>query len=235
MVESSCPVFEETPSNDGEKPSTTGALVALLFCAALVIIVPLETLGAAGPEAQIEAINLQLQTAVSPKDQAKLYCYRARNHEIAGNIAQAKEDYFKALNTSYEGWILNELGYFMHRHGEYEKAYNISLKVLEDFPYLKKEAESLNIESRKMWDEALTKANPPTIIMDAEPDPHRVTRHDLIRQSKQTGAAASSATAPAPRGTQSTRSSSGGSHISGFGTGSALRRNYIESRKNNGK
>lgn len=206
------------------------------MCFALSAITPLKTSAATNQDKKIDALNLQLDATTNPKEKAKLYCYRARNYEKSGNTEEAKKDYFRALNTSYDGWILNELGYFMYKHGEYEKAYNISLKVIDDFPHLKKEAEPLKIKAKKMWDDVYSKENPPTIIMDSEPDSHRVTRHDLIRQSEQnyrTAVPAGSTQTAKPN--RSTGTSSGGSHISGFGANSAFRKNYIESRKKKGQ
>lgn len=201
---------------------------------ALSVLIPANALPSPTLEEQITTINSQLETAANPKDTAKLYCYRARNYAKSGKIKEAKSDYFKALNTSYDGWILNELGYFMYKNGDYEKAYNISLKVLGDFPHLEKEAEYLKNQAKKMWDEEYKKKNPPTIIMDSEPDPSRVTRHDLIQQSPQKSG--SNTYAPPTAKTKKTKSSSsGGSHIGGYGTNSAFRKNYIESRKNKGQ
>lgn len=200
------------------------------ICIALSLTTPLLSGASTDIENKREAINTQLQNTANPKEKAKLYCYLARNYEKTQDIEEAKKNYFKALNTSYDGWILNELGYFMYKHGEYDKAYNISLKVLADFPHLKKDADNLRVKAEKMRNEEYAKLNPPTIIMDSQPDPNRVTRHDLIRKSNQSYSSA------APKSSVKTKKSSnsggGGSHISGYGTNSAFRRNYIESRKN---
>ena len=179
----------------------------------------------------IKAITDQLTTVDNPKEKAKLYCYRARNYAIAGDQAKAKNDYFKALNTSYEGWILNELGYFMYKGGEYEKAYNVADKVLTDFPQFKKEATKLKNQAKVKWDEEYLKNNPPTITIDTAPDPNRVTRHDLNRQSKARQSTSTSIQTNKGSSTNSKSSSSGGSHIRGFGVGSDFRQNYKKSRQ----
>ena len=132
----------------------------------------------------IKAITDQLTTVHDPKEKAKLYCYRARNYAKAGEQAKAIEDYFKAINASYDGWILNELGYFMYNSGEYEKAYNVANKVMTDFPQFKKEAAKLKTQAKTKWDEEYLKNNPPTITIDTAPDPDRVTRQDLINKTK---------------------------------------------------
>lgn len=132
----------------------------------------------------IKTINHQLQAADNKKERARLYCYRARNYAESGDNEQAKNDYLAALNSSYEGWILNELGYFMYKTGQYEKAYNVAVRVLKDFPYLQKEAGRLKTQAKQKWEEEYLKNNPPTISIDSRPDPNRVSRHDLIRQGE---------------------------------------------------
>lgn len=133
---------------------------------------------------KIKTLNTQLEATDNEKEKAKLYCYRARNYAESGNNEQAKNDYLAALNHSYEGWILNELGYFMYNTGQYEKAYNVALRVLEDFPYLKKEAARLKTQAKQKWQEEYLKNNPPIITIDTPPDANRVSRHDLIRQGE---------------------------------------------------
>lgn len=187
----------------------------------------------------IDSINEQLTTANNPREQAKLYCYRARNYAKAGEQGKAKDDYLRAINISYEGWILNELGHFMYKNGEYEKAYNVANKVLADFPQYQKEAVKLRDQAKSKWEEDYLKNNPPTITIDTAPDPNRVTRHDVIEQSESRYYPQSSAQPYKSSksktykgsGTNSTRSGSGGSHISGFGTGSDFRQNYKKSRQ----
>jgi len=55
----------------------------------------------------------------------------------------------RALRASYEGWILNELVFFMYNIGEFENAYKVSTRVLNDFPHLKEEATKLQIQAKK--------------------------------------------------------------------------------------
>jgi hypothetical protein len=135
------------------------------------------------------------------------------------------------MNTSYEGWILNELGYFMYKLGEYEKAYNVADKVLTDFPHFEKKATELKKLAKVKWDEEYLKANPPTITIDTAPDPNRVTRHDLVRQSEVKHSTSSNTHTYKGSSSKKNNSGGGGSHISGFGTGSAFRQEYIKSRK----
>lgn len=135
-------------------------------------------------QALVTMIDEQLQSADDPKEKARLYCYRARNQAKSGDVQKATDDYLAALNASYEGWILHELGQFMYKTGQYEKAYNVSVRVLNDFPYLKDEASLLKERSKRKWEEQELINNPPTITLDAVPDPNRVTRHDLIKQAE---------------------------------------------------
>lgn len=72
----------------------------------------------------------------------------------------------------------------MYKIGEYEKAYNVSLKLLNDFPYLEEDAHRLNAQSKKKWNEEYLRTNPPKISIDSAPDPNRITRHDLIKQTE---------------------------------------------------
>jgi len=131
---------------------------------------------------KINLINEQLSAVKEPKAKAKLYAYRARSYAKSGNREQAINDYLTALNAAYEGWILNELGYFMFNIGEFEKAYNVSTRILNDFPYLKTEATKLQLQAKKKWEEEFLKNNPPTITLDTAPDPNRKTRNDLMNQ-----------------------------------------------------
>lgn len=194
----------------------------------------------ATPEVLIRSISEQLPNVHNPKDKARLYCFRARNHAKLGNQRSAIDDYLKALNTSYEGWILNELGHFMFGSGEFEKAYNVAEKVLADFPQFNKEANKLKRQAQEKWEEEQLRQNPPTITIDSDPDPNRVSRHDLIRKS-QTGQHTSGnkqnhkSTAKSSPGSATSSSRPGGSHISGYGTNSAFRQNYIKSRRENGQ
>ncbi|MFC1831145.1 hypothetical protein ACFL0S_03895 [Thermodesulfobacteriota bacterium] len=185
----------------------------------------------ANQQDMIRVITDQLATVDDPKEKAKLYCYRARNYAKAGEQVKAKDDYFKAINTSYEGWILNELGYFMYKSGEYEKAYNVADKVLTDFPQFNKEATKLKKQAKVKWDEEYLKANPPTITIDTAPDPNRVTRQDFIRQSEARQSTSSNKQTYKGSSSATNSSGGGGSHIRGFGTGSAFRQNYKKSRQ----
>jgi tetratricopeptide (TPR) repeat protein len=184
----------------------------------------------------IKTISQQLSTIDAPKQRAKLLCYRARNYYKVGDQKKAKEDYFKALNTSYEGWILNELGYFMYKTGEFEKAYNIADRVITDFPHFNEEANKLKSQARKAWEEDYLKKNPPLITLDSAPDPNRKTRHDVIRQTKPENYKSETTSNHKAQKNSSTSSSSsggnsGGSLIRGFGTGSEFRQNYKRSRQ----
>lgn len=185
----------------------------------------------ANQQDMIKVITDQLATVDNPKEKAKLYCYRARNYAKAGEQAKAKDDYFKAINTSYEGWILNELGYFMYKSGEYEKAYNVADKVLTDFPQFNKEATKLKKQAKVKWDEEYLKANPPTVTIDTAPDPNRVTRHDFIRKSEARQSTTRKKQTYKDSSSTTNSSGGGGSHIRGFGTGSAFRQNYNKSRQ----
>ena len=158
----------------------------LSILAILVVLIGISSSHASSSETKekIDSINAQLESIDDPKTKAKLYCYRARNHTKSGDHEKAKADYLKALNTSYEGWILKELGYFMYKLGEYEKAYNVSVKLLDDFPYLEQEATKLKTQAKNKWEEEYLKKNPPTITIDTVPDPNRVTRHDMIQQTE---------------------------------------------------
>lgn len=209
-------------------------LMPLLFLFALLIGSPSE--GASGtPQDMIKTISEQLSTIDAPKQRAKLFCYRARNYYKAGDQKKAKEDYFKALNTSYEGWILNELGYFMYKTGEFEKAYNIADRVITDFPQFNEEAHALKKQAKLKWEENYLRKNPPQITLDSAPDPHRQTRHDVIRRTQRNTYKNSSnvSTHKTQKGsyTRSNAGNSGGSLIRGFGTGSEFRKNYKKSRQ----
>jgi tetratricopeptide (TPR) repeat protein len=158
----------------------------LLILALLLGLFAVPRLIASSPDSQamLTMINGQLESTHDPKGKAKLYCYRARNYAKSGDLDKAKDDYLTALNSSYEGWILQELGLFMYTTGQYEKAYNVSVKVLKDFPYLKNEASKLKMQSKNKWDEEYLENNPPTITLDTVPDPNRLTRHGLIKQAE---------------------------------------------------
>jgi tetratricopeptide (TPR) repeat protein len=188
------------------------------------------------PQDMIDGINKQLAITDAPKQRAKLFCYRARNHYKAGDQKKAKDDYFKALNTSYEGWILHELGHFMYQTGEFEKAYNIADRVIADFPQFNEEAHKLKKQARQKWEEDYLKNNPPNITLDSAPDPYRQTRHDVIRQTqpktyKNSGNASTDNTQKGSHAS-SNAGNSGGSLIRGFGTGSEFRKNYKKSQQN---
>lgn len=146
--------------------------------------IPVPYASSSDSQKMLESINTQLKSTDEPKAKAKLYCYRARSYTKSGEHEKAKDDYLKALNTSYEGWILEELGYLMYKLGEYEKAYNVSVKLENDFPYLDKEANELKTLSKKKWEEEFSKNHPPTITIDTVPAPNRITRHELSKQSQ---------------------------------------------------
>lgn len=167
-----------------EKGMNMVTRILVLVMAAGLLMPP--ALPAASPDVDdaVQAINEQLESAGDPQEKARLYCFRARNYAESGDLKQAQDDYLRALNASYEGWILNELGLFMYKIGEFEKAYNVSTRVLNDFPHLKKEAAKLQSQAKKKWEEDYLKNNPPTITLDGVSDPHRVTRHDLINRQK---------------------------------------------------
>lgn len=161
-------------------------IVRAVFLLIVVELMGIHTIMASSLDIQenVKVINSQLESAKDPKIKAKLYCYRARNYTKSGEMEKAEDDYLAALNSSYEGWILSEFGYFMYKSGQYEKAYNISLRLLEDFTYLKDKASKLKKESKKRWEEEYLKNNPPNITIVTEPDPNRVTRHNLIKQQQ---------------------------------------------------
>lgn len=161
-------------------------IIRLSILMVLVVLVRIPTSYASSSETQdmVNSINIQLDSVDDPKAKARLFCYRARNYTKSGEYEKAKDDYLKALNTSYEGWILKELGYFMYKREEYEKAYNVSVQLLNDFPYLEKEANQLKTQSKKKWEEEYLKNNPPTITIHTTPGSNRVSRHDLIKQSE---------------------------------------------------
>jgi len=130
----------------------------------------------------IDSLDEQIASSASADEKATLCCYRARNYVKLKDIDQAEQDYLEALEHAYSGWILHEYSYFLYRTGEYERAYRASLKVLEDFPQFEKSATKLKRMAFTKSQEEYNSVNPPTIIMNTEVDPHRVTRHDLIRK-----------------------------------------------------
>jgi tetratricopeptide (TPR) repeat protein len=132
----------------------------------------------------IETLDQQIHDTGSTSDKARLYCFRARNYANLQNIEEARKDYILALNTNYSGWILNEYGYFLYQNNMYELAYTAAMKVLKDFPYLQKEAVILKDKAYAKYEAEYYEKNPPTIIMDTEIDPHRLTRYDLIRKHR---------------------------------------------------
>ena len=130
----------------------------------------------------IDWLDNQIASLEDGEEKAKLCCYRARNYLKLKDIDQAEQNYLEALDYHYSGWILHEYGYFLHRIGEYERAYRAAQKVLDDFPQFEKSAAKLKKKAYADYQEEYNSANPPTIIMDTEVDPYRVSRHDLIRQ-----------------------------------------------------
>jgi tetratricopeptide (TPR) repeat protein len=157
-------------------------LLVLVILTGLLKIPPVTLAATSNIEDVADVINKQLESTSDPKTIAKLYCFRARSYAEQGDLKKAKNDYLRALEASYEGWILNELGFFMFNIGEFEKAYNVSTRVINDFPHLQEEATKLQLQAKKKWEEEYLKNNPPTIELDSVPDPHRVTRHDLLNQ-----------------------------------------------------
>ena len=134
----------------------------------------------------LATLDKQIRESVSPDEKAKLYCFQARNYTKLNRIEEARNSYIQALNTSHTGWLLNEYGYFLYRNGMYELAYMASQKVLKDFPHLSKEATILQDKSFAGYKEEYYEKNPPTIIMDTQADPRRVSRHDLIQKYRET-------------------------------------------------
>lgn len=130
----------------------------------------------------IDSLDQQIASSASADEKATLCCYRARNYVKLKDNDQAEQDYLEALEYAYSGWILHEYSYFLYRTREYERAYRASLKVLEDFPQFEKSANKLKQKAFAKSREEYNSANPPTIIMNTEVDPNRVTRHDLIRK-----------------------------------------------------
>ena len=164
-----------------------GTVIGLLIYIVYFVPFHIPNLSASNSDSQIQIdqINERLEVVKDSKGKAKLYTYRARSYAKSGKKEQAKNDYITALNASYEGWILNELGYFMFNIGEFEKAYNVSTRVLNDFPHLRTEATKLQVKARKKWEEEYLKNNPPTITIDTVPDPARKSRHDMINQKSE--------------------------------------------------
>lgn len=135
-------------------------------------------------ESIIQVLDRQIDDAASASEKAKLYCFRARNYSKIDDVEQARANYILALNSQKSGWLLNEYGYFLYRNGMYELAWRASQKVIEDFPYMKKEARVLQDKAFAKFEKEYYEKNPPTIIMDTEVDKNRVTRHDLIRDNR---------------------------------------------------
>ena len=130
----------------------------------------------------IASLDEQIASSSDGEEKAKLCCYRARNFLKLKERDKAEQDYLEALDYAYSGWILHEYSYFLYHSREYKRAYRAAQKVLEDFPQFKKSATKLKKMARAKYQEEYNVANPPTIIMDTEVDPNRVTRHDLIRK-----------------------------------------------------
>lgn len=156
-----------------------------------VVIVLLLGAGVSGQAVQediegvIRLLDDQVASAESDEERAKFCCFRARNYRKLKETDQAEQDYLEALDYDYAGWILNEYGYFLYRNGEYERAYRAAYRLNEDFPHFQDSALKLKNMARVKYQEAYNAANPPTIIMNSEVDPYRVTRHDLIRSQGQ--------------------------------------------------
>lgn len=134
-------------------------------------------------QAIIDMLNNQIESATTDAEKAKLCCFKARNHMNNNKIDETEQGYLEALDYSYTGWILNEYSRFLYRTGEYERAYRAASKVVEDFPQFEIEAQSIKRKAKEEYQKEYLEANPPTIVMNTEVDPNRVTRHDLIRKA----------------------------------------------------
>lgn len=159
--------------------------ISLLIPVIFLILLPLQS-KASQEDSQvvIEELTKLVETANSKEELAKLYCFRARHYLKIGEKEKANEDYHKALENNYKGWILNEYGFFLYRSKEYGKAYNTAIMVLEDFPYLAKDAKKLGKMSRIKYEEKYYEENPPLIVMNTKVDPNRKTRHDYRKPQK---------------------------------------------------
>ena len=140
--------------------------------------------GAEVYEEMIAMLDEQIEAAESDAERAKLCCYKARNHLNNRKFEEAEQGYLEALEYSTTGWILHEYSRFLLLSREYERAYRAAAKVLEAFPQFKKEATYIKQTAKAEYEKAYLEANPPTIIMDTEVDPNRITRHDLIRKAR---------------------------------------------------
>lgn len=166
-----------------KRKSPRRILHSILFFQCVILFSP-ATLVASGDDAAmlIASITDKITTAAGQKEKSRLYLYRARQHAKLNNNKEAVLDYQHALNSNPAGWILNEYGYFLYHCGKYGQAYKIAVKILEDFPHLAGEAKTLKKIAGNKYREEYYAEHPPTIIMDIEVDPQRVTRHDLIRK-----------------------------------------------------
>ena len=133
-------------------------------------------------QAIIDMLDIQIESATTNAEKAKLCCFKARNYMNNNKLDETEQGYLEALDYSYTGWILNEYSHFLYRTGEYERAYRAASKVEEDFPQFDKEAKSIKKKAKEEYQKEYLKANPPTILMNTEVDLNRVTRHDLIRK-----------------------------------------------------
>ena len=150
----------------------------------VVYICAAQIAGAEEYEEIIALLDEQIEAAESDAERATLCCYKARNHLNNRKFEEAEQGYLEALEYSTTGWILHEYSRFLLLSGEYERAYRAASKVLEEFPQFKKEATSIKNTAKEEYEKAYLEAHPPTIIMNTEVDPHRITRPDLIRKAR---------------------------------------------------
>ena len=141
------------------------------------------TVAANDYQEMIDMLEKQIEDATTEAEKAKLCCYKARNHLNNNALDEAEQGYLEALDYSYIGWILNEYSRFLLLSGEFERAYRAASKAKADFPQFTQEARSIMEKAKEEYLKEYQEANPPTIIMDTEVDPHRITRHDLIRSA----------------------------------------------------
>lgn len=160
-----------------------GRVILLAGILALSILVGVQVQAAQEDiQGTIQLLDEQIASAGSDEERAKFCCFRARHYQKLKDNDQAEQGYLEALDYNYSGWILNEYGYFLYRNGEYERAYRAAHRLKEDFPHFNDSALKLKNMARVKYQAAYDAAHPPTIIMDTEVDPNRVTRHDLIRR-----------------------------------------------------
>ncbi|BDD88735.1 hypothetical protein [Desulfofustis limnaeus] len=149
------------------------------------IIFPLPTLADnADREEIINELTRLIQQTTSKEKLANYYCHRARNHTKLGNMEQAEADYISAIGNSYVGWLISEFGEFLFFTKQYEKAYNLSHKLEDDFPHFAKQANTLKKKAKEKYDEEYYKENPPTIVIDTVPNYAYKSRIQVINEVK---------------------------------------------------